>query len=275
MMVFLKPFRLGITMIALAINMFVCLDAMALRKPRPMPIDSRIQIINYNPDDVFSFTGFYGYQSSIEFAEDETVESISMGDSLAWQIVPSGRRIFLKPIEPDAVTNMTVLSNHRLYHFELHAEEAEDIHDERLVFTLRFLYPDEGAVAGGGIHQYASSSLPDLETPEKYNFDYTVSGSEMSAPIKVFDDGEFTYFQFRNKNAEVPAFFTVDMMGNESIVNYRVAGEYIVLERVASVLTLRNGRDITCVFNENMPMILDKPKSRKQKQKRLGLREQP
>lgn len=46
-------------------------------------------------------------------------------------------------------------------------------------------------------------------------------------------------------------FFSVDDDGNESIVNYQVAGDYIVVERVESRFTLRHGKEVACVFNES------------------------
>lgn len=230
----------------------------ALRESRPLPIDSRIRVMVYNPDDVFKFTGYYGFQSSIELGEGETIDSISMGDTIAWQIVPSGRRMFLKPMEPNATTNMTVITNKRMYHFELHAEEAEDISDPDMVFMVRFLYPDDGLA--GGIQQFSTSSGPDLTQPEKYNFNYSISGKENISPLKIFDDGEFTFFQFKNKNADVPAFFLVDSENNEALINYRVSGDYIVVERVSSRFTLRNGPDVVCVFNESMPPEIHKKK---------------
>jgi type IV secretion system protein VirB9 len=233
------------------------IPALALRLARPTAIDSRIQVMTYNPDDVFQFTGFYGFQSSIELDEEEVVETISMGDTMAWQIVPSGRRIFLKPIEENATTNMTVLTNQRLYHFELHAEHASGIRDPRMVFTMRFLYPDSPH-SNSGIQQLSTASAPDLSEPGRYNFRYTISGEDTIAPIKIFDDGEFTYFEFRKKNAEIPAFFKVNNDGTESIVNYRVAGDYIVIERVTSQFTLRSGSDIVCVFNEAMPLRINR-----------------
>ena len=226
--------------------------AFALREPKTTAIDHRIRVMVYNPDDVFKYNGYYGYQANIEFAEDETVENISLGDTIAWQIIPSGRRIFLKPMEPEATTNMTVITNKRMYYFELHAHEATDINDPDMVFTVRFLYPDDSN--GAVVTHYSANREPDLNQPEDYNFDYTISGSNVIAPIKIFDDNEFTYFQFRNKNAVIPAFFIVDKDGKEEVVNYRVAGTYIVVERVTSRYTLRHGNDITCVFNETMPL---------------------
>ena len=225
-------------------------SSLALREPKPLLVDPRLRVIAYNPEDVFKFTGFYGYQASMEFEESESIESISMGDSVAWQVVPSGRRLFLKPIEPDATTNMTLITNKRVYHFELHAEEAADITDPNMVFNVKFVYPDEGV--SGSVKNFASNSsgMPDLTKPEKYNFQYTISGSNTIAPVKIFDNGEFTYFEFKDKNTEIPAIFLVDSQGKEAMVNYRVLGKYIVVERVNNKFTLRNGSDIVCVFNE-------------------------
>jgi type IV secretion system protein VirB9 len=228
-------------------------NAQAMREARPTSVDSRLRVATYNPNDVFKFTGFYGYQSSIELAQGEVVDQISMGDSVAWQIVPSGHRIFLKPMEHNATTNMTVITNIRTYYFELHAKDAEGINDPDLVFTVKFLYPEDENSDFSGLRQFSSNSTPDLSEPENYNFNYTISGSDSIAPIKIFDDGEFTYFEFRNKNAEVPSFFMVNPDRTESMINYRVVGNYIVVERVASRFTLRNGQEITCVFNEANP----------------------
>lgn len=249
---------------AIYLLFFISLTAMAITPAhalidsRPLAVDSRIHTIVYNPDDVFKFTGYYGYQSSIEFAEGETVDTISMGDSTAWQLVPAGRRIFLKPIDEYATTNMTVITNKRMYQFEIHADEAEDISDPNLIFSVRFLYAEDSGNAG--IRQFTTSSGPDLSQPEKFNFNYTISGSESIAPLKIFDDAEFTYFKFKTKNADIPAFFLVDSEGRESLINYRVAGDYIVIERVTSQFTLRNGSDVVCVFNESLPLEKKKKK---------------
>jgi type IV secretion system protein VirB9 len=186
-------------------------SAYAIRESRPTAVDSRIRVIVYSPDDVFKFTGYYGFQASIELAKGEEVVNISMGDTTAWQIVPSGSRIFLKPIEQDATTNMTLITNKRTYFFELYAEDAQDIRDPNMVFNVRFLYPDEEEGDSMSLRSFAREvSGPDMSHPEKYNFNYSISGHEDIAPIKVFDDGEFTYLQFRDKNAEIPAIFAVD-----------------------------------------------------------------
>ncbi|MDX1974957.1 MAG: P-type conjugative transfer protein VirB9 [Rickettsiales bacterium] len=225
-------------------------EAQAALEARPQPVDHRVRTVVYQSDQVYKFMGHYRFQSSIEFGTDEQILTISMGDSTAWMLNPSGNRLFLKPLEQDATTNMTLITNKRTYLFELHARETDDIDDKNMVFVMRFIYPSTDSQ--GGSQFLDSVPIPDIEQePGKYNFEYTVSGEQETAPIRIFDDGEFTYFQFRDKNAEVPAFFMVDAQGNESLINYRTRGDYIVVERVADRFTLRHGNDIVCVFNES------------------------
>lgn len=244
MNVFAKTAALALASMAIATN------AWATREPRPIQIDHRVRTVMYQPDEVYKYTGHYRYQSAIEFGQDETIQTISMGDSTAWMLNPSGNRLFLKPLEQDATTNMTLITNKHTYLFELHARDTDDINDKDMVFIMRFIYPD-GSDSQTVSHYMDSVPEPDLEENRgKYNFNYTISGSEEYAPIRIFDDGEFTYFEFRDKNAEVPAFYWVDEQGNEALINYRTRGDYIVVERVASRFTLRHGKILNCVFNE-------------------------
>lgn len=241
-----------LVLIGIAFLVSISSPAWAVREPKPTAIDHRVRVIPYAPDAVYKYTGHYRYQTAIEFAPDEQIRTISMGDSTGWMLNPSGNRLFLKPLDQDATTNMTLITNRRVYLFELHARETVDINDESMVFILRFTYPDSDNATLQTVSRLNDAvPNPDVENePGKYNFNYTISGSDEYAPIKIFDDGEFTFFLFRDKNAEIPAFYVVNSKGEESVVNYRTRGDYIVLERVASRLTLRHGNDVVCVFNE-------------------------
>lgn len=227
--------------------------AYALKDSKPIAADHRIRTIVYNENEIYKFVGHYDYQSVIEFESGEEIVTISMGNSVTWQVVPSGNRIFIKPVQQDALTNMTVVTNKRTYHFELHAEEADQdeggINAPGMVFVLRFIY---GRGAGIAVSNYIDSVPDPMLEPEKYNFNYSLTGAEEIAPIRIFDDGEFTYFEFRDKNAEIPAFFLVHGDGSESIINFRARGDFIVVERVGAQFTLRHGQDVVCVFNQNM-----------------------
>jgi type IV secretion system protein VirB9 len=232
--------------------------ALAVQKSRPLPADSRLHVMTYSPNGIHHYKGYYNYQSSILLEEGESVQTISMGDTQSWQIVPQGNRIFIKPIAENpehANTNMLLITNKRVYHFTLEAAEVDEdlgVNDPKLIFETKFLYP--GSTDSAAVMNFNKQRGPSLDEPEKYNFNYTVSGSDIVAPLRVFDDGEFTFFQFKDVNADIPAFFMVNALGEEELINYRVAGDYIVIERVSSVFTLRHGKDVVCVFNESRPL---------------------
>jgi type IV secretion system protein VirB9 len=244
----LRKFNFSL-IIFFVLNIMISANSFAVITPKPMATDKRLRVIVYNPNEIFVYKGFYGYQSSIVFAPDETIETISMGDTTAWQILPSGNRLFIKPIEGDAQTNMLLITNKREYHFILEAAEAIDINDPGLVFSVSFIYP--GDTGGDDLQSFNNIVVDDNNEDSNYNYNYTISGPEFMSPLQIFDDGEFTYFVFRDKNATIPAFFSVDDKGLESIINYKLSGKYLIVEAVYKKMTLRNGDDVVCVYNED------------------------
>ncbi len=239
-----------ILLLSLSLSIVCANYSFALSVSRPVGNESRIRVINYVPNSVIRFIGHYNYHSIIEFGQDEEIKTITMGESAGWQMNPVGNRIFLKPIGLDATTNMTVITNRRTYFFEMHAENASSISDTNLAFITKFMYPD-GQMGVPNIIGNTNPSGVDLSKPAQYNFHYRISGkSSYIEPLLVFDDGKFTYFKFRDVNADLPSIFMVDPMQNESLINYRIADGFIIVERVTNKFTLRSGREVICVFNE-------------------------
>ena len=72
-------------------------------------------------------------------------------------------------------------------------------------------------------------------------------------PLHVFDDGQFTYLQLR-PGQPVPAIFAVDTKkANESVVNFRREGRYLVIHRIVPQLTLREGpQQVASIFNNRL-----------------------
>ena len=108
------------------------------------PADSRIRVLPYDESDVYTIPTKYGYQTSIVFAPDEQIETISMGDRSLWQIIPSGNRIFIRPMLDDVITNMTVITNKRSYQFDIKSV-GEDSKNTNIIYVAKFLYPDQVA----------------------------------------------------------------------------------------------------------------------------------
>ena len=234
----------------------------AAQEPRFLGSEKKFRSFIYNPNEIYRYTGHYTYLGFIEFAEDETISLVTLGNSNLWMHEASGNRLFLKPIENNAETNMTVFtSSGKVYHFELVGREATGINDQDLVFVVQFIYPDGASKNIVNFTKSRPSDEPDMRKVANYNFDYEFTGARIIAPIKIFDNGEFTYFQFSKKNGEVPAIYAVDSSGYETLVNYRVSGSYIIAEIVTSQFTLRSGNDIVCVYNNRMIMNNDPMKS--------------
>jgi len=215
--------------------------------PAPPAADSRIRVVPFDPDRVITLRGHLGYQMMIEFAADERIENVSIGDSLGWQVTPNRRAtlLFLKPVMRNATTNMTVVTNLRRYAFALSADEARGPNDPALVYTLRFEYPPEPVVEV----PIEPTAAPPPPEPIDFNFQYSFSGSERAAPARVFDDGVFTYFQF-DAQSDAPAIFVVGTDGQEELANAQYRAGAMVIDRVARTFVLRYGRERAVVHND-------------------------
>jgi type IV secretion system protein VirB9 len=109
----------------------------------PLTTDSRIKTFIFNENEIYKFIINFGFQSSIEFAIGEEIETISVGDSYAWNITPVGRRLFIKPLEGNIHTNMTIITNRRTYQFEILSKKSSPKIDKELVYVVRFYYPQD------------------------------------------------------------------------------------------------------------------------------------
>jgi type IV secretion system protein VirB9 len=216
--------------------------AQMLDVPISGPVDPRVRTVMFKEDTIVALRGHYGYQMSVEFGADERIENVSIGDSLAWQVTPNRRAdtLFLKPIEFDAATNMSVITNKRRYTFQLSAEAPEGPGDPNIIYRVKFTYPPEVTAPAAEV-----AAAPVTPT----NRAYSVSGSIRNMPSQVYDDGTLTYFEWPTGTA-TPAVFAVGAGGQEAVVNFVMRGSLMVVERVAPAFILRNGSDQTRVNND-------------------------
>ena len=230
----------------------------AASTPSPGPTP-RIRYVAYNKDAVTTVPTALGVSTMIQFAAEEQIETISAGDTKAWSIVPKkGSGImFIKPLEPDAITNVNVVTNRRVYSLVLRAAADSET---RSAFQVRFRYPDEDInLRLLGAAQKAAE-FPNLRSlkPGTLNYDYLYKGHESIKPRVTFDNGKKTFLQFY-KNADVPAIFLVSAGGKESLVNHRKEGEYIVVDKVAAQFTLRSGAETLCLYNNRANAVAPDP----------------
>lgn len=233
--------------LALVMAMFAATPAFAEQAPRAVIQDSRIRTVPFQRDNVVVVHGALGVSTMVAFGDDERIETVAIGDSVGWQAVPdqSKRFLFIKPLEPHAVTNMNVVTRKRIYNFLLRAVDNR----ASVVFKVRFTYPDVEEDQRLLALAKAKAAMPNyraLMSRPGTNFDYTYKGQITAKPDFVFDDGIKTYFRF---SGEVPAIFLVNPDRGETLVNYRREGEIIVVDKVAGQFTMRKGDETACVFN--------------------------
>lgn len=276
--------------LSLAAACALALAPMVLPAPahavQPIVTDSRIKTFVYNANEVFAITTEYGYQSNIEFGERESIDTVSVGDRVSWQIIPAGRRLFIRAMEENAHTNMTVVTNKHAYQFDLRSSSAATtIGSEELTYVVRFFYPEtgEGVLPASYSNElsppmpltaspvsYAPAPAPMMMStpapmpvatgalpppsmaysPESMNYRYTYSGPNAVAPVKIYDDGKTTYFKFRGNSH--PQFSVVTATGEQMTVPARSAGQDMyAVDVIAPRFSIRQGEQQVIVYNES------------------------
>lgn len=222
-----------------ALSVISSASVLAASQPHRIAADSHIKVVQYDPNNVVLLNGQYGYQTQITFAQGEVVQNVSLGDSMAWQSVAVANHLFVKPVA-SSKTNMTVLTNVNSYNFQLNSEQKNGTP----TYKLQFVYPQGGFSASGQANAVATLD------PDKLNWKYSYTGDASLAPTTIFDNGQFTFFKFKDGGASrLPSIFIVDQHKNESLVNYHMQGNYLVVNTVAKQFTLRDGETVTSVYN--------------------------
>ncbi len=213
--------------------------------PEPGPGDPRIRVVHYDPNEVVELRAAIGYQMTIEFGPGERIENVSIGDGLGWQVTPNHKAnlLFLKPLDVNSVTDMTVITNLRRYVFDLGARRPAKHGDRGLIFRLRFEFPEPFVAVA------EPRPAPPPAPPRDVNHAYHFEGSAVNLPARVFDDGRATYFVFPAA-ADMPAIFAVDPDRKEAVVNTATRDGYLVVDRLAGAFVLRRGAEVTRVVND-------------------------
>jgi type IV secretion system protein VirB9 len=253
----LRVMQVGLLSATLACSAW---PAQALQNPQAGNRDTRMRTVVYDPANVVKINGVIRASTQVMFAEGEEIAHVAIGDSVSWEIAPAGNILFLKPRERHPATNLQVVTTRRdgrkrSYQFELSISEGS-LADS--YFAVRFAYPGDeaeirrteaalrrSATEAGAVEQSFAAS--DATGPR--NWRYSAQGAAALEPDGVYDDGRETYLRFEG-NRETPAVYLVASDGSESLVPKDVRGELVVVHAVGRELRLRQGAQVTCLFNE-------------------------
>ncbi len=213
----------------------------------PVSADPRIRYITFNNNAVVTVPAGLGVSTMIQLGSSEVIETISAGDTASWSIVPKKGSgiLFVKPLRENAETNVNIVTNQRIYALLLKGSGAADL---RAAFQVRFKYPDEDVNARLLATAQESAKDPLLKDLDasRLNYDYVFRGDTSLKPRVAFDDGTHMYLEFPD---EIPAIFVVEGKRQESLVNLRTQGKYVVVDKIAGQFTLRAGDKWLCLYN--------------------------
>jgi type IV secretion system protein VirB9 len=174
---------------------------------------------------------------------------VAAGDTVRWIIgdTESGAgaarqiHILVKPTRPELLTNLVINTDRRTYHMELRSTPST------YMASVSWQYPQDQLIALRRQNAEAQAAQPvstgiDLA---RVNFRYEVSGDRAPwRPLRAFDDGKQVFIEFPRGigQGEMPPLFVVGPEGDTSeLVNYRVRGNYMIVDRLFAAAELRFG----------------------------------
>jgi type IV secretion system protein VirB9 len=218
-------------------------------------VDARVRVVPYNPDDVVKLQGYVGYQIHMQWADGEEFVNLGSGDNAAFDVGADRNHFFIKPKAEKAGTNLTVLTTRRAYHFEYTVTKPPPAGQamKLMVYSIRFIYPqDEARLAAAELERLKTEArlnkLPTVARPR--NMDYWFCGSKTLQPMSAYDDGVHTRLRFQARS-EFPAIFVKNDDNSESLLNFNVEDDEVVIHRVTPKLILRRGQLVGCVVNRS------------------------
>lgn len=220
----------------------------ALREPSNAGYLGAVQVYPYSEGALYRLFAAPGRITDIALQPGETITSVAAGDTVRWTVgdTTSGSgasqrtHIFVKPFSAGLRTNLVIATDKRVYHVELESRA------NGAMAALSWTYPQDELIALRRRQDAAAATAPVASglAVESLDFRYSISGDKPAwRPLRAFDDGRQTYVEFGPSIAvgEAPPLFVIGEDGEASLVNYRVAGRYYVVDRLFAAAELRLG----------------------------------
>lgn len=173
-------------------------------------------------------------------AAGDTVRWI-VGDTLSGSGQAAQVHILVKPTRPDLQTNLVINTNLRTYHMELRSTERT------YMASVSWQYPQDQLIALRRQNAEAEAAQPVASGVDlaNVNFRYAIDGDRAPwRPLRAFDDGRQVFIEFPRGigQGEMPPLFVVGPEGNTSeLVNFRVRGHHMIVDRLFAAAELRFG----------------------------------
>ena len=227
-------------------------NAAARVEPRREGYYNAIQIYPWSEGALYQVYAAVGQITTIALEPGESLTGagpIAAGDTARWIIgdTESGSgatrqiHILVKPTRADLMTNLVINTNMRTYHMELRSTERT------YMASVSWQYPQDQLIALRRQNAEAQAAQPVASGVDlaNVNFRYAIEGDRAPwRPLRAFDDGRQVFIEFPRGigQGEMPPLFVVGPEGNTSeLVNYRVRGHHMIVDRLFAAAELRFG----------------------------------
>ena len=173
---------------------------------------------------------------------------VAAGDTVRWIIgdTESGAgaakriHILVKPTRPDLTTNLVIDTDRRTYHLELRSDE------KTYMAAVSWIYPQDQLIALRQQNAAADAAAPVATGVDisALNFRYRVQGDSPAwRPKRAFDYRRQVFIEFPSGIAqgEMPPLWVIGAEGDGQLVNYRVRGNYMIVDRLFAAAELKLG----------------------------------
>jgi type IV secretion system protein VirB9 len=223
-----------------ALLALMSLPAAAQVVPQPGEGDPQIQTVEYDPARIIRLSIAPGVQTMVELAAGENIQTIGVGNSIAWQ-VSAGKRgdfFFIKNINAGAMTNLTVVTAGRVYNFELMPAAS---YAGVSPYHVRLVYPGRNRMIGT------------VEVAR--SFEYQISGARAIRPSNVYQEGMRTIVEWP-EDVALPAIFALEN-GEEALVNGEMQDGRFVIAGTPEKLIFRMDRKTAYATRKALKAIAD------------------
>jgi type IV secretion system protein VirB9 len=148
--------------------------------------------------------------------------------------------ILVKPTRPDLVTNLVINTDRRTYHLELHSN------DKTYMASVSWAYAQDQLIALRQRNAAAEAAAPVATGVDinALNFRYRIEGDNPPwRPLRAFDDGRQVFIEFPTgiSQGELPPLWVIGAEGDGQLVNYRVRGNHMIVDRLFAAAELKLG----------------------------------
>jgi type IV secretion system protein VirB9 len=173
---------------------------------------------------------------------------VAAGDTVRWIIGdtesgagPAKRiHVLAKPTRADLITNLIINTDRRTYHLELHSD------DKTYMASVSWAYAQDQLIALRQQNAVAEAATPVATGVDinALNFRYRIEGDNPPwRPLRAFDDSRQTFIEFPSgiSQGELPPLCVIGAEGDGQLVNYRVRGNHMIVDRLFAAAELKLG----------------------------------